>query len=286
MRVIRSVGEMKQLAHSWRGGSRRVGLVPTMGALHAGHRSLMERSRRDSDITLVSLFVNPAQFGGDADFSVYPRSFEADTDVCKDVGADVLFAPPAKEIYASGFSTWLEVGELGSRFEGAARPGHFRAVATVVLKLFEITQPGFAVFGQKDAQQLAVIRRMVRDFDLPVAVVAAPTVRDSDGLAISSRNRLLTPEQRRQAPALYAALRRAADLQSRGEHRAQALRDSMMRALDDAPGLEAEYAEVVESEGFRALEEARAGALLIAAARLGKIRLIDNLPLGSEADGP
>ncbi len=263
-----------------------MGLVPTMGALHAGHRSLMERARLDSDITVVSLFVNPAQFGVDSEFSSYPRSIDSDSSVCREVGADILFAPGVEEIYPPGFDTWVEPGELGARYEGAARPGHFRAVATIVHKLFELTQPSFAMFGQKDAQQLAVIRRMVRDLELPVAVKTIPTVREPDGLAVSSRNRLLTPEQRRHASALYSSLQKASALHSRGERRAQALRDSILSALADAPGIEAEYADLVEPDGFHPLEEALPDALLIGAARVGEVRLIDNLSLEDAANEP
>jgi len=280
MRIVRSPQEMKQAARSWRQGGRRVALAPTMGALHAGHLSLIARARTDSDDCVVSLFVNPAQFESESDLSRYPRSFEDDAEACRKAGADVLFAPAPEDMYPPGFSTWLEVGELGERFEGAARPGHFRAVATVVLKLFELTQPVYAVFGRKDAQQLAVVRRMVRDLNLEVAIVDVPTVRDPDGLALSSRNRLLGKRQRAQAPGLYRALEQGAEGWSRGEKSAQALRDSMREALDDAPGLEHEYAEVVEPESFRPLEEANAGALLIGAARLGGVRLIDNVTLG------
>lgn len=270
----------------WRACGHRVGLVPTMGALHAGHRSLMEHARLDSDLTVVSLFINPTQFGVDSDFSSYPRTIESDSNVCRDVSADILFAPGVEEIYPPGFDTWVDPGELGSRYEGAARPDHFRAVATIVLKLFELTQPSFAMFGQKDAQQLALIRRMVRDLDLPVDVRAVPTVREADGLAVSSRNRFLTPEQRRNAPALYSSLQKGAALHFRGERRAQALRDSILSALADAPGIEAEYADLVEPDGFRSLKESHPGALLIAAVRIGEVRLIDNLPLKDPADGP
>ena len=286
MRVVRSVSEMKVAAMRWRACGQRVGLVASMGALHAGHRSLMAHARLDSDITVVSLFVNPAQFGADTEYSSYPRSLDTDSAVCRKAGADILFAPSVEEIYPPGFDTWVDPGELGSRYEGAVRPGHFRAVGTIVLKLFELTQPSFAMFGQKDAQQLALIRRMVRDLDLPVDVKAVPTVREPDGLAVSSRNHLLTPAQRQHAPALYSSLQEAAALYSQGERRAQALRDSILSALADAPGLEVEYADLVEPDGFRSLKEALPGSLLIAAARLGEVRLIDNLPLEAPADGP
>jgi pantoate--beta-alanine ligase len=282
MRVIRSAGEMQDAALALRRGGRRIGLVPTMGALHAGHLSLIARARAACDALVVSLFVNPAQFGPGDDLSRYPRPFEQDAEACRAAGADVLFAPGDGEIYPDGFGTWVDVGGPARRFEGQARPGHFRGVATVVLKLFQIVQPHAAVFGQKDAQQAAIIHRLVRDLDLPVRLEIAPTVREPDGLALSSRNRFLDDRQRRDAPALYAALCGAASLCAAGARSpaAEDLKSEVRRALESTPGVRLEYVEVVDAETFEPLERADApGALLIAAAACGPIRLIDNLPL-------
>jgi pantoate--beta-alanine ligase len=286
MRIIRGVREMGEAARAWRGGGRRVGLVPTMGALHAGHMSLLARARSDCDTRVVSLFVNPLQFGPGEDFERYPRPFEADAEACRAAGVDCLFAPEPHDVYPAGFCSWVEPGEAAKRFEGEIRPGHFRGVATVVLKLFVTVQPHVAVFGQKDAQQITVLRRMVEDLGLPVAIVAAPTVREEDGLALSSRNRYLGPEERRRAPALYAALRAAAALYAGGERAAAALKEAMRRDLAGAPALSVDYAEVVNAADFRPVQAADDAALLIIAGRLGSTRLIDNLPLGARAGAP
>ncbi|MEE9219406.1 MAG: pantoate--beta-alanine ligase [Acidobacteriota bacterium] len=283
MRIIRSVSEMNLCARRWHTGGRRTGLVPTMGALHAGHHGLLDLARPRCDMLVASLFVNPTQFDSNADLERYPRAFEADAKACQAAGVDVLFAPPASEMYPPGFTTWVDVPEIGARYEGEARPGHFRGVCTVVLKLFEITQPGFAVFGHKDAQQLALIRRMVRDLGLPVRIVAAPTVREADGLAVSSRNRFLSPQQRARAPVLYRALQRAAQLRARGERSSARLRQAMRKPLQEIADLEIDYADVVDPERFQPVEEAPPGALLIVAARLGRVRLIDNLTLSQES---
>lgn len=286
VRVMRSARALEDEAASWRRGGRRVALVPTMGALHAGHLGLVERARRDCDTLVVSVFVNPSQFAPGEDLARYPRAFEADERACRGAGVDVLFAPAAGEIYPPGFCTWVDPGGPALPLEGRIRPGHFRGVATVVLRLFEIARPDLAVFGQKDAQQVAVVLRMVRDLGLPVQVVVAPTVREADGLALSSRNRYLTPRQRAQAPALHRALEAAAALHARGERRAARLRQAVRRALASARGLKTEYAEVVDAETFARLADAgHERALLVAAARLGRVRLIDNRPLGPGA-GP
>ena len=231
------------------------GLVPTMGALHAGHRALLRQARAECDVVVMSLFVNPTQFGPGEDLDTYPRDEERDRAIAAAEGADRVFAPTAEEMYPTGFSTAVSVGNLGNRFEDAHRPGHFDGVATVVLKLFNLLHPDAAYFGQKDAQQLAVVRRMTLDLDLGVEIRAVETVREPDGLALSSRNAYLSPEERRRAPSL---------------HRALVTRD---------PGLvegEVDYLAVVDADSFREVEPGP-GALVIGAARFGSTRLIDNI---------
>ncbi|HYX84602.1 MAG TPA: pantoate--beta-alanine ligase [Gaiellales bacterium] len=234
-----------------------VGLVPTMGALHAGHRALLRRARTECDRVVMSLFVNPTQFGPGEDFSRYPRDEAADRAVAAEEGVDVVFAPTAAEMYPDGFETTVSVGSLAARWEGAARPGHFEGVATVVLKLFNRLQPDVAYFGQKDAQQLAVVRRLVRDLDLGVDIRAVATVREPDGLAVSSRNVYLSADERERAPSLYRAL------------------------LARDPGLvegDLDYLVTVDPDTFDEVDP-RPGALVIGAARFGATRLIDNIPL-------
>ena len=254
---MRTIGEARHGLEAYRRG--RVALVPTMGALHAGHRALIEAARAECDVVVVSLFVNPAQFEEAADLASYPRDEEGDAAAAADAGADLLFAPAPAEMYPEGFQTWVEVEELSRGLEGVHRPGHFRAVATICLKLFNIIRPQFAYFGQKDAQQLAVVRRMVRDLDLDVTVRSVPTVRDPDGLAVSSRNVLLSPAERAAALALPRAL---------------ATRDRVAAraALDGVDGLDVDYVEVADLDP----------PVLAAAVRVGSTRLIDNVILEEE----
>ena len=237
-------------------GRGRIGFVPTMGAFHAGHVSLFDAAGRECDTVVVSLFVNPTQFGDPKDLDRYPRDVPRDVAMAEAAGVDILFTPEASEMYASGFDTWVEVGELSQVLEGSSRPGHFRGVATVCLKLFNIVQPDAVYFGQKDAQQVAVIRRMIRDLDLPLQLRVMPTVRDTDGLALSSRNVRLTPENRAQALALPRALA------TRDANRARAM----------LAGLDVDYVEVAEFDP----------PVLAAAIRVGGVRLIDNVVLEGE----
>jgi pantoate--beta-alanine ligase len=255
VRTVRTIAEVRaELASG--AGAGTVGLVPTMGALHAGHEALIRAARAENDVVVVSLFVNPAQFDEGADLAAYPRDEAADAALAAAAGADLLFAPGAEEIYPPRFQTWVEVEELSRGLEGDHRPGHFRGVATVCLKLFNIVRPDRAYFGQKDAQQVAVIRRLVRDLDLELEVRAVPTVRDADGLALSSRNARLSPGEREAALALPRAL---------------ATRDPE-RARELLSGLEVDYVEVAELEP----------RVLAAAVRVGSTRLIDNVPLEEE----
>lgn len=251
MRTVRTIAEVRAALEPLRGGT--IGLVPTMGAFHAGHRSLLAAARAECDTVVASLFVNPAQFDDADDLGRYPRDEEADASAAAEEGVDLLFAPSPEELYPPGYQTWVDVEELARPLEGAARPGHFRAVATICLKLFNIVRPRLAYFGQKDAQQAAVVRQMARDLDLEVELRLLPTVRDGDGLALSSRNALLSPQERERALALPRAL---------------ATKDPD-RARDFLAGLDVDYVEVADFEP----------RVLAAAVRIGGVRLIDNVPL-------
>jgi pantoate--beta-alanine ligase len=251
MRACRTIAEMRRALEQSRDGT--IGLVPTMGALHAGHVSLLDAARAECSTVVMSLFVNPAQFGETADLASYPRNEEQDLAAAAEAGVDLVFAPTADEMYPPGFQTWVDVTELGSVLEGAYRPGHFRGVATVCLKLFTIVRPDIVFFGQKDAQQVAVLRRLITDLALEVELRALPTVRDTDGLALSSRNLLLSPSERQQALALPKALA------TRDPEHARALLD----------GLEVDYVEIAPFDP----------PVLAAAVRVGSTRLIDNIPL-------
>ena len=256
MKVARTIAELRAALETAGARDTSVGLVPTMGAFHDGHRSLFRAAREECDIVVVSLFINPAQFDQGSDLDGYPRDLEADSALAERAGIDVLFAPPVDEIYPPGFQTWVDVTELGRQLEGVHRPGHFRGVATICLKLFNLVRPARAYFGQKDAQQVAVLRRMIRDLDLDVTLRVLPTVRDADGLAISSRNAQLTAEERERALALPRAL---------------ATRD-LVAARAGLAGLDVDYVEVVDLDP----------PVLAAAVRVGSTRLIDNVVLDKE----
>jgi pantoate--beta-alanine ligase len=268
-----------EAVREWRADQRAVGLVPTMGFLHEGHLSLVRRARDENDAVVASIFVNPTQFGPNEDLAAYPRDLHRDLDKLAGAGCDLVFVPEADTMYPPGFQTWVEVGEVSRPLEGARRGGHFRGVATVVAKLLHIVQPNRAYFGQKDAQQLAVIRTMVRDLDFPLEVVGCPTVREPDGLAMSSRNVYLNPEERRAAAVLYRSLTAAAGAYRDGEHGADVLRARMRSVLSEEPLAEPEYVSVADPLTLAELDRAVPGALLSMAVRLGPARLIDNLVL-------
>ncbi len=262
---------------------RTIGLVPTMGALHAGHVRLIEECRRLADFTVVSIFVNPTQFAPGEDFERYPRTLEADLRACESAGADLVFTPTRADIYPRGEAgaTFVEVPGLSHVLEGASRPTHFRGVATIVLALFEIIRPDLAVFGQKDYQQQALIRRMVADLHVPVEVVTVPTVREPDGLALSSRNRYLSPEQRRGAVALSQALEEARRAVAEGERDADRVRRVLRSRIESEGTAELDYAEVVDALSLESLDriEPNRPTVALVAARFGATRLIDNLQL-------
>ena len=257
----------------------RVGMVPTMGALHDGHRSLMRRARLSCDAVLVSLFVNPKQFGPQEDFARYPRAFRADAELCRQEGVDALYAPTLETMYPSGYQTRVTVREIAQRWEAAARPHHFEGVATVVTKLLTAARPDAAFFGQKDYQQAAVIRRLVADLDLDVTVQVCPTVREADGLAMSSRNAYLTPVQRKAATVLYAALRAGRDAVRRGVKEGSKVTRVMRVVVAREPLAAVDYLALCDPTTLEPLRRAKTPAVFLGAIRLGRVRLIDNLLL-------
>jgi pantoate--beta-alanine ligase len=278
--VIRAIAMARKVCDAARSAGRTVGLVPTMGAFHDGHASLMRRARDERDHVAVSIFVNPLQFGPGEDLSRYPRDEDRDLSIAGQLGVDVVFAPSVEEMYPTGRpEVTVDPGPLGDRLEGAARPGHFRGVATVVAKLFDVVGPSTAYFGEKDAQQLAVIRRMVRDLSLPVEVQGCPTVREPDGLATSSRNAYLSPEQREAAGCLFLALSEAAQMARSGERDAASLVAAMAREIGATPEARIDYAAVVDDETFEEVSAIAGPARALVAARFGDTRLIDNLLL-------
>lgn len=273
MIVVRSPRALQRLAIAWRAAGKTLGFVPTMGALHAGHLSLVARSRRENDRTVVSIFVNPAQFGPREDLTRYPRPFRRDLALCRAAGVDAVFAPDADAFYLPDHDTWVTVENLSRPLCGRFRPGHFRGVATVVLKLLNVAQPARAYFGQKDFQQLRVVQRMVRDLNVPVQIVPCPTVRERGGLALSSRNRYLTPAQRVMAPALAEALRAAAQVLRSRRNVGAALR-AAHRVLRRVPGLRVQYLEILDPQTLSA--PVGGAAVIAVAAHAGSTRLIDN----------
>lgn len=257
-----------------------VGLVPTMGYLHEGHLSLIRRAKEECDHVVVSIFVNPTQFGPKEDLSKYPRDLDRDLSLIEPLGADLVWTPSAEVMYPKGYQTWVEVEAITSPLEGAMRPGHFRGVTTVVAKLFNAVQPHKAYFGQKDAQQAAVIRRMTLDLNFPIEIVVCPTVREADGLAMSSRNVYLAPEQRKAATVLFRSLSAAKELYEAGERDAEAIRRRMREVLADELLAEPQYVSCADYDSLEELTEIRGKALLSMAVFIGKTRLIDNFVIG------
>jgi pantoate--beta-alanine ligase len=279
LEVVSTVAAARAAVRAARTQGKVIGVVPTMGALHEGHLSLIRRARAECGFVVVTLFVNPTQFGPAEDLSRYPRPFEADCELSAGAGADLMFAPPVEEVYPSGFCTYVTVEGLTQGLCGASRPIHFRGVTTVVSKLFNMVGPDRAYFGEKDYQQLQVIRRMTRDLDFPVEIVPCPIVREADGLAMSSRNRYLSPEERRSALALSQGLAAARELYDRGERNAAALIAAARAPLEADPQVRADYVELVDAETLEPVKQVEQPALLAVAAFLGKTRLIDNTVL-------
>lgn len=271
---------MKTAAEKLKLQGNRVGFVPTMGSLHEGHLSLVRESLRQTDCSVVSIFVNPTQFGPEEDFQEYPRDLERDSSLLKDLGVDLLFVPENKEMYPEGFKTYVEVTDLQDMFEGRSRPGHFKGVCTVVSKLFAIVRADVAFFGQKDAQQAVIIKRMVRDLNLDVDIQVLPTVREKDGLALSSRNVYLTEDQRKAALCLVKSLEEAKRLIESGEKDSRVVMSEMKRAIRAEPLADLDYIAIVDLDNLESLDKIKGEALIAVAVYFGKIRLIDNMIVG------
>lgn len=276
LKIASSPGELRAAIAAARTQRKSIGLVPTMGALHAGHLSLIEASRRECDYTVVTIFVNPTQFGPSEDFERYPRTLQADLAAIRSLGADLAFVPATSDLYRSQHATFIEMHGPAEPLEGQRRPGHFRGVATIVLKLFNLATPERAYFGQKDYQQTLVVQRMVADLDLPIEVRVCPTVREPDGLALSSRNVYLSPTERQQALTLYRSLQSGAELFAAGERNADTLAAEMRKLYDAAPLVRLEYLTVADPETLAPLVRVNQRAVIAVAAQVGKTRLIDN----------
>jgi len=282
VRVVEKISDCRAALEGDRREGRRIGYVPTMGFLHQGHMTLVDRARVEADVVVVSIFVNPTQFGPREDYARYPRDLPRDVAMCEERGVDLVFAPSVDEMFPDPTFTRVTMRILTERYEGEARPGHFDGVLTVVAKLFHIVEPDVAVFGQKDAQQAAVVRRMVQDLAFRTEIVVAPTVREEDGLAASSRNAFLSEADRTEARALSRAVLRAAELAEAGERDVARIEEAMRGELAGSPALEVEYAAVVDPARFTPVERLDGAAVAVVAARVGGTRLIDNAPLTSD----
>ncbi|AJG41565.1 pantoate--beta-alanine ligase [Thermotoga sp. RQ7] len=280
MRIIETIEEMKKFSEEMREKKKTIGFVPTMGYLHEGHLSLVRRARAENDVVVVSIFVNPTQFGPNEDYERYPRDFERDRKLLEKENVDCVFHPSVEEMYPPDFSTFVEETKLSKPLCGRSRPGHFRGVCTVVTKLFNIVKPHRAYFGQKDAQQFRVLRRMVRDLNMDVEMIECPIVREPDGLAMSSRNVYLTPEERKQALALYQSLKIAENLFLNGERDAVKIKEAMINHLSRFDRVKIDYVEIVDEETLEPVEKIDRKVIVAVAAWVGKARLIDNTILG------
>lgn len=283
MQVLTTIADIRAALREIRAQNNSIGLVPTMGALHEGHLSLVRAARASSDAVVVSIFVNPTQFGPNEDFAQYPRTFEDDCAALGREGVDMIFAPSADEMYSPGASTFVEVEDLSNRLDGASRPGHFRGVATVVAKLLNIVGPDRAFFGQKDAAQVAVLKKMVRDLNFPAEIAVCPIVRELDGLAMSSRNRYLSPNERRQALALHRALDEMERLARNGTTTADELIAAALAVVEHEPLVRVDYCRVVDPNTLEDVADSSGGALAAVAAFVGATRLIDNTVLSARS---
>ena len=276
MKVAETISKMKALRRDIIGS---VGFIPTMGYLHEGHLSLVKQAKAENSVALVSIFVNPTQFGPREDFKAYPRDLERDLALLKRVNTDIVFIPANEEMYPTGFNSWVEVQRVTDPLEGRVRPGHFRGVTTVVAKLFNIVEPTRAYFGQKDAQQARVIQKMVSDLNMNLEIIISPTVRESDGLAMSSRNTYLNPQERKAATVLFQALFRAQEMREKGESKAEHLRQEMTSLISKEPLATIDYISVADAQSLEELDKIDRPALISLAVRIGKTRLIDNVIL-------
>jgi len=285
LKILHAPADLQTVADAWRRSGKRIGFVPTMGALHEGHAALMRQARAASDVVVVSIFVNPAQFGKGEDFAKYPRMLESDRERVRDAGVDVLFVPETAGMYPDGYATFVDVEGISAVLEGASRPGHFKGVATVVTKLLNIVKPHTAYFGQKDAQQVAVVKRLIADLNVDVRIIVVPTVREPDGLALSSRNVYLDPAQRAEAPVLHRALRYAEDRIRQGETDVPGLKSLMAGMIAGESSGVVDYLSVAHAESLMELTTVSAGmpVLISLAVRFGTTRLIDNILVGANS---
>lgn len=279
MKIINQIDKLRSAVSSARSDNKKIGFVPTMGALHDGHRSLIERAVTECDFVIVSIFVNPTQFEQGSDYDSYPRTLDADAKICKTVGADIVFAPNASEMYPKELLSWVQVEKMTEGLCGAFRKGHFKGVTTVCAKLFNIVQADRAYFGKKDAQQLAVIKKMVSDLNFPLEIIGCETVREPDGLAMSSRNKYLTEQQRKQAPLVYASLQLCEFLVSQGQSDVKFLKSEMEKLLGKGELLKPEYIEFVDAATLDPVDGFSNDVLVAIACYLGKARLIDNITI-------
>lgn len=277
MEIAKTIESVRSMVKAARSKGKKIGLVPTMGALHIGHISLIETAVKKCDFVVVSIFVNPTQFGPDEDFEKYPKPIDDDLQICRKAGVDVIFAPTGKEMYPAENITWVNVGKLTEPLCGRFRPGHFRGVTTVCAKLFNIIAPDITYFGQKDAQQVIVIKRMVADLNMPLKVVVCPTVRESTGLAVSSRNQYLTEQQKKDAVFIYKSLQKCKDMIEAGDTDTKTIIDEMCKILSHAPSLKIEYIDIVDAQTLQNLERIGGEVLAAVAVRIGMARLIDNI---------
>jgi pantoate--beta-alanine ligase len=279
MKVAKTIKSVRKLVNAARRKGKRIGFVPTMGALHIGHISLIKKARQQTDFIVVSIFVNPTQFGPSEDFKKYPRPIKSDLAICRKASVDVVFAPSSQEIYPDENLTWVNVEKLTKQLCGRFRPGHYRGVATVCSKLFNIVAPDVAFFGQKDAQQAIVIKRMVADLNMPLKIVVCPTVRQADGLAVSSRNQYLTRQQKKDATFLYRALKKSESLIKTGTNRSKTVIGEMKKVLKQVPSIKIEYISIVDTETLQELDKITGRVLIAMAVKIGSTRLIDNILL-------
>jgi len=277
MEVISKINKLKAVVKKAHCVGHKIGFVPTMGALHDGHISLVQHARTVSDIVIASIFVNPTQFGPNEDYQKYPRNLSHDVEILTKYDVDYVFAPAVEEIYPEGFETYIEVKDLSEKLCGLSRPGHFKGVTTVVSKFFAVVDPTYAFFGQKDAQQLAIIKKMVADLNIPLSVYSCPIIRENDGLAMSSRNSYLNEKERRSATVLYRALKLAASLILRGEKKVEKIRSEMIKMLDSEPLAQIDYVEFVDFKNLDAVNEINGDVLIALAVFIGPTRLIDNI---------
>ncbi len=284
MDIIRRTQIMQQIALNLKKKGNKIGFVPTMGALHFGHLSLVRRANQISHTTIVSIFVNPLQFGPNEDYDKYPRDLAKDADTLKELNVEYIFAPDVSNIYAEGFSTEISNSKLGNILCGKSRPGHFKGVLTVVAKLFNIVQPDFAIFGQKDYQQLVLIKRMVQDLNFPIEIISCPIVRESDGLAMSSRNSYLSPDERKAATILYKSLQFAVDKVENGEDNLELIKKEVRKMISKEPLASIDYVETVHPFTLEPKEKLKDEAVLLLAVYIGKTRLIDNIILKEKKD--